>query len=253
MNAIEKAIDKVRKLLALSKSANENEAASAAAKAAAIMAEHQLSEARLEIETGVSHAEILEDVEIPESAKKIPSWKGTLMVGLAALHNCRVYGSGGQFHVFGSRSSIQTIIYTYKYLQVEIERLTKAGWAAFPNIPDAYGRTINARRWTNAFRLGCASRIQARLIQIKKDRDAADHALALSGNQAMVLVEKRALAVHDAFEAFKKERGMRLRSSTARCSSRSGYAAGQAAGESVSLGGERRALGAAAKQIGGRS
>jgi len=82
MQATEKIIDRIRKLLALANSANENEAAAAAMKAQTLLAEHNLSEADLGT---VNDEDMVLDGELITDSRP---WRRYLAAELARLYFC---------------------------------------------------------------------------------------------------------------------------------------------------------------------
>jgi len=256
----EKIIDRIKKLLSLSQSSNENEAAQAAAMAAELMLKHEIEEAQV---VGAGEApDVIEEVEQESVAvsKQIVHWKGLILAGLAESMGCRMYYGNTYktgkrqrtYMVAGQESKRQTIKYMYAYLVEEVERL--ANFAYREEILENKKSKVpkddwpSARAWKNAFRLGAASTINNRLCeQRRKTHKEADKA---GQSQALVVVEKAAEAV----EVFMKREVPNLKKgSAASFSSGSGYGAGRAAGKNVGLGGAGKTLGAGAKQIGSGS
>jgi hypothetical protein len=78
----ERIIERVRKLLALSNSSNEHEAALAAAHAQRLLAEHNLAMSELEVqEEGAGEVEL-------EVAKTVPKWLSSLFATVANAFDC---------------------------------------------------------------------------------------------------------------------------------------------------------------------
>lgn len=238
----DKIIDRIRKLLALSKSANEHEAAMAAGQAADLMLKHEIEEASLcdaeDTPEGV-------ESETLEKGKQHTSWKRVLANGLCQSFGCQSYGdrlSGmAKTIIVGQPSKLATIRYMYQYLVAEIERLANATYRAHARFT-----TESARSWKNAFRLGASSAIYKRLLAQREETHAAAR---IAGQGSALVVVKRS---EEAVAAYIKKAVPNLRSSgRASCSSRSGFGAGKSAGERVSLGGGH-GLGAGTKQLGGR-
>lgn len=243
---IDHIIDKIRKLLALSTSSNEHEAASAAAKAAQLMAEYQLEDAQLRVEDKEGHeAEPIVQEQI-DTAGRIIHWRGSIASALAKSLGCHSWYSGSNIKLFGRPSAIRTVSYMFQYLTSEVERLACEAWNNNePNI--TYD---SARRWKNAFRIGAATTISNRLREQRKQQETArDIAKAAGGegSQALVLLKREDAEVETAYKVlsarFRKVNGPAI-------TSRGGYAAGQAAGANVSLSTGAR-LGAAPNKITG--
>ena len=133
----EKIIDKIRKLMTLANSANEHEAALAAARATELMLKHEIAEAQLATEEG---AEVVEEVEresIDESGSIIP-WKGNLCAGLAQSMGCEFYYGSTKYVrgtkqkrtylIIGQESKRAMIKYMYDYLCAELIRLADSAF-----------------------------------------------------------------------------------------------------------------------------
>ena len=127
----EKAIDKIKKLLALSKSPNENEAAAALAKAIEICLEHDISIGDVE---AIPQDETIEHKDICAMRQKTPAWEMSLSNGLARLFGCRVLMKGytsfgtkaAKLQFVGYTSDVEICIYVYEYLKRQVSRLTTA-------------------------------------------------------------------------------------------------------------------------------
>jgi hypothetical protein len=249
-----KILDRVRKLLALSKDANNpNEAALAAARASELMTEHNLSEAMLV--TGEKPVErIINDFQVGAEKKgrsKRVAWKISVASAVAKTFGATLWTQGGNIKLFGRESAVQAASYTTQYLWTEVERLAKAALAEH--------RPVRAKAFGNSFRLGAANEISRRLREqhAAKQTERIEQAVdphtpnKQSLYTALVRVEKAQAEVDEAYKAFSS----RLSKGTpiGRISSSNAYGAGRAAGATVSLGGGARAsLGAPAPRLGGR-
>lgn len=126
-------IEKVQKLLALSKSANPNEAAAAAAAANRLIDQHRLSESDLSVEQAEVDPMVEDDGYIYESGK-ITQWKAMLVRILArhygvAHYNDNYYPEGrkvSRFRLLGRTSDIQITRYMFTWLMNECQRLADA-------------------------------------------------------------------------------------------------------------------------------
>jgi hypothetical protein len=225
--ARDKVVDRIRKLLALSQSSNEHEAASAAARAAQLMAEHQVCEASLE--------ELDEPIlsSVLDAGGRLPSWKRTLAIGCARGLGCEAYlrrertgeREQGQVVVVGTPAAQSAVAYMYGYLVREVERLADQAFEARAR----QGTRRGARHWKGAFRLGAAAEIRRRLIEQRKQtidraRDSRESA------QALVHLDDMAARIAAALAKLPL-RHVRTR----RAVSADGYGAGAIAGQSVAL------------------
>lgn len=249
--------DRIRKLLNLSRSANEHEAAAAAARAAALMAEHEITEAMVaERDTSRPDADvappeaIIESGRNPDRTRRV-AWQEVIASALGRSLDCETYLWNGRLCVMGRESNVRTWEYTRDYLWSEVNRLADAAWLTNGADLAAVGQV--PRQWKAAFRLGAADTIAARLQQAKREREAQRRTLAIEAGErlglpsgdtvqstALALVD-RALARVDADrkavrEAFQiKTKGWRASASIGAGRRGSGYGAGREAGKSVSL------------------
>ncbi len=205
----EKIIDKVRKLLALSTSSNEHEAALAAQRATEMLLKHNLSLADLEVKKSPY---TWHDTPFEQSG-----WKRSLIYGIAKYNLCdTILSKGGKsLHIVGKQHNIEVVLYLYAYLGREIDRLADLGYKS-----TLTNNTI--RRWKTAFREGAVYEVVERL------KDA--HQGADNGCRALVVVNTKEL-----------DEEMRKRFKNARTVSRhiradaAAYASGQTAGRSIPL------------------
>lgn len=240
-------LGRIRKLLALAKSGNEHEAASAAARAAELMAEHGLSEAETRLTDANKTAEpiVRSTVEASAADRKAVAWKGSLAQGLAAAHGCKMWWSGAQVVLLGRTSSVQAANYTLSWLVREVERLADQAWEQ----QHGSGGDIwapSARTWKGSFRLGAAGRISERLREAARERPelrvVADHRHDRprtprlnqeAPGTALVLLARDAEEVCDEYD--KVARGFRGAKSFSGARSSDGYGAGRRAGDRVNL------------------
>lgn len=201
-------VDKIRKLLKLAEgSGNEHEAANAAARARALMAEYELSEAELRVADSTKEAEpIVEDHTLTETKRKV-AWHGTLSWAVAQLYDCHAWFSGGRRKLFGRKSAVQAASYTFAYLVKEIDRLAEEH--------DPTGD----RTYRNSFRLGAAMRVRDRIKTMVDERKRAEVAPPAprpnpfdpsivsvasppAASAALVLVQRDKLEVDNSYKAF---------------------------------------------------
>lgn len=124
-------IEKVQKLLALSKSQNANEAAAAAAAANRLIDQYRLSEADLEIAGQAEELLDEDDSYIYESGKVTP-WKVSLVRVLAdhyglSYWNDNYYPEGrkvSRYKLVGRKSDIVVARYMFSWLLLECQRLS---------------------------------------------------------------------------------------------------------------------------------
>lgn len=165
-------VDKIRKLLALATSANEHEAASAAAMAQRLMIEHAVSEesvrgAGAREDEGPIETEILQRYASVGGRSAIPSWHQTLAGAMSRHFLCRIWYTPGQSITMVGRPSAREIFrVTYFYVRGELERLCEAAWSR------QRGMGEHGKRWKTSFYAGAVSTINARLREETKRLEA---------------------------------------------------------------------------------
>lgn len=250
-----KIIERIRKLFALSKSANEHEAAAAAAKASQLMREHEIGEAMLRVSDDARTAEGIVEGGIAGTkveGKRV-AWKCFIASGAAKAFGVEMWFVGGKITGLGRVSAVQSWDYTCQYLYREVDRLADEAWngpaGELPRWND-----VSPRAWKNAFRVGASHAIRKRLKEqaeaqeASKRRDIVIAAAELHGpdaeargearTQALAIIDHDRAEVMAAYEA--RAKGFGKATAIGQTSSRSGYVAGVDAGRKVSLGGGGR-------------
>lgn len=229
-------IERIKKLLKLSTSSNEHEAALAAERAADLMRQHNIAEAQLRIAAD-KPAEAEPIIERRSRwTKSEQRWRIHLAQAAAAAYDCFVFSdtvnSGGLLTFYGRESATQAAVYTTEYLIAEVDRITKAAWAK--SSEKALG--LPARGWMSSFRLGACVTIHERCRDERARRIADLKRTANSTeNTALVVVAKDAVEVIDAWE--ERSRGMGSTRDRARASRPGAFEQGRAAGHNVRING----------------
>lgn len=211
----DKVIDKIRKLMALSTSSNEHEAAAAAAKAQELLLKHNLD------------VSVLSSKEEQPTATKVDftlgdtaAWLAQLVNGVAESHFCCIvlsYRWKGHttkrervFYMFGRPENVEVARYMSEYLHGTIMRLARA--------------TRGSNAYQNAFRHGCVQTVVQRLRAGMKKFEAES-----SDTRALVVVlNEAAVALKDqTFPELSKGRRSRF--------GYDGYEAGREAGKNIGL------------------
>lgn len=240
-------LDRVRKLLALSaNTTNEHEASLAAARAAALMARHEIHEAELRAldEAAVVRTpEPIDNLRATGDRGKRVAWHLALAWGVSRRLHCHYYTRAGAIFFFGRLTAIQTASYLLAYLTGEVERLARQA--------DLRGKAEHG-----AFKLGCAQRVAQRLIATPRvvresprdlatdatdevPFDEAPEAGPAPSAGALVLIQRDREEVDAAWQA--KVKGWGAGRRVGRVSNHGAYARGKAAGDSANLGGGARA------------
>lgn len=227
---MEKILDRIRKLLALSTSSNEHEAAQAAAKAAEMMREHDIEEAQLRIDEPEAHdASPIVDEVVDTLGRKQISWRAALANSCAQSVGAKTFTSwlAGRrvSKMYGRKSSIQHATYLFQYLTTELARIADAAYAQAET--SEHGKT-----WKHSFLHGAVNTVTDRLLADRRAHEA--RMKAAEAGTALAIIRNDDLAVIDGWEKFsekfRKSGGTRIKSGDA-------YRAGQSAGRQVALGG----------------
>jgi hypothetical protein len=169
-NSTTEIIQKIKKLLSLSQSSNQHEAALAASMAQKFMLEHKLSIGDIDLagaeKSPVSEVFVTDDM----GAFKMMAWKGTLLYGISLLNGCTTLRyPKNRFQLIGRESDRQVVEYLACFLMREIERLAFADYEA-QGFQDKKGRW----NWAQAFGVGAARIIIQRMRDEQKEMEQSD-------------------------------------------------------------------------------
>ena len=160
-------IDKVKKLLALSKSDNINEAAAAMSAANKLIDTYRLSEIDLEDSSGVHSSELMEDSEPVYESGRITVWRSSLVSVLATHYGCAVimYKNyrNSSYKLIGRANDIKIVKYLYAWATYEIERLCKNASSAH-----SFNKS-DGKIFANSFCIGAVSGIRSQLASSRKE------------------------------------------------------------------------------------
>lgn len=171
---LQKVIDKVKNLLALSKSDNVHEATAAANKANQLIDEYRLSSMDLS-EDNSEIDPLIEDADaIYESGRQI-FWKVNLVIVLANHYGCAVYNHANystgrmfsRFKLIGRTSDIQIVKYMFSWLSMECQRLAEI---------NGKGR---GKVYIQSYCLGFVSGIKEQLNKSRKEAEKTVNSTAL--------------------------------------------------------------------------
>jgi len=270
-------LERIKKLLRLAQNAgSEHEAANAARRASQLMAQHEIHAASINLDSPDEVRAVEEIAQCHEVTytKKRVAWHIRIASAVASSYGAEMYTMGGYdeerengIRFFGRLSAVQAASYTTQYLIRKVEEITDK------HAP----QSMYARRYRNAFRLGCASRIgvrineetQAEKQKLAKRRQHAERTEAARGDArraererfdvtdegdevpdldniptppasagVLARVQKDREEVTQAYKTYSKKWGRAT--GVGAVSSGSGYEAGKAAGNRVKLGNRAR-------------
>lgn len=216
--------DKIAKLLAMANDGrgNEFEAEAALRQAEALMRKHGIEAGELMDCIGqkpiYKWVSVSVPVRVPKPAAEWPRWFGFMCFGIAVFTDTKIssyhdgqYGICGKFQ--GEETDVEYAVWLAKRLRDDI----RAQSAAF----------MGSRRERELFRKGMASRLQGRMKQLRKERNA-EYQAAGTGTALVVVTTK--IALRD--EEFGKQQTRRHPTNVF---NRDAYGAGRAAGDRASL------------------
>ena len=188
-------IERIQKLLALAASPNEHEAASAAAKAQALMLEHDLAMDQVETKVDKRVAGIGQTYHHLRQRGKPGNWKIALYAAVAKTSDCWVTVGSTSGSMIGRKIDIELAEYLFAYLVATLERLQKeygdTQWAALREYATYHGisthtaemhysaRGNHPLRMKDSWIRGASEAVESSLYQFKRDRDRAPAANAL--------------------------------------------------------------------------
>jgi hypothetical protein len=216
--------DRIRKLLALADSPNENEAAAAAEKAQALMLRYGIELATVSASTG---ERLAVDEHVVDG--RVDPWRRMLADAVARSAGGQIVWapdgysrSLGKIFFYGPAGTVGGMIELYGYLEAQLVVISAAAAATRRE------RRVHGRTWRNSFLLGAVGRLAQRL-----DARRAETTEREESSRALVVVKT---AVDRKIE----RRWPELESSRYRASvARSAYEAGGHAARHVDLGDPR--------------
>lgn len=223
-----RAMDKIRKLLAMANDGrgNEQEAETAARQAEAMMRIYQVEAADIileEIEKEDAFDRGLEAAYYgPTDPRHIPAsasgWVGVIAIGCGAAFTCKVdtvvTPQGVKVRFSGYSLDVQLCRWVFVYLCQTVYRLSTQNYK---------GKGATAAK---AFRSGAGGELQRRLFQIRDARNADNK---LSGGTALVLYDRKAQRVAEMFGEQK------TKNSRASIRDQAAFAHGQEEGKRVNI------------------
>ena len=242
-----KAIDKIRKLLAMANDGrgNEQEAETAARQAEKMMRAYQVESADIimkELQTDDAFDRGVEDVYFgPKDPRYMPSavssWVGVVAIGVGAAFTCKVdtvmTKEGIKVRFSGYSMDVQLARWVFGYLCQTVHRLA---------VENYKGKGVTTAK---AFRSGAGGILQRRLFEIRDARNKENR--GDSNGTALVLYDKKAQRVAEMYgEQKTKQNKTNVRDQAA-------FAHGREAGAKININTNRPIGGPAAQaRIGSR-
>ena len=245
-------IEKIKKLLALSKSSNQHEAELAAKRASELMEKYQISSASVEASSIKSGKERVADVhfEVPDLRMK---YQWVVILGQAAaklfdgtiLVNTRLHGTGFVFVGFESEIPLMREMFLHLYrswqgfVEQDLDEAKSRHQLNRERMATLYGESLTAfaswapkdtMKFKHGHGQGYAEALLVRCINLANERKAKMQAASQTCT-ALVIVRDQEV------QKFLDDRGCKTKNLKQTRGDASGYSAGARAGNSVALGG----------------
>src|SRR5689334_15056227 len=183
---IDRVVERIKKLLALTASQNPNEAALAASKAQELLFRHNLSMAMVEAATEGGNSAYVAD---RFDSGGWMDWRRRLLAAVARNNFCRgvSYQGTRDVGIVGEPHNVLVVKHLYAFLVRELMRLAELEAAEQPGLsPD------DARSWKRSFFQGAVRTIAHRLTEQRQRDVASDH-------RAMSLVVRKDQELEEAY------------------------------------------------------
>ena len=190
----DKTVLKIKRLLALSKSSNEHEAALAASRAQELLFKHKIEMATVDSAVDPKHinSEPAEgkEYEYAPRGKRTQGWRLTLLTSTATNNFCKLVilgrGEDRASMVIGRPSDIEVVKYVHGYLIQEIDRLARESGARAREEFKRSGDHVDAYRWYMSFCDGATETVKTRLYEQRKN----DEQRVITQSEVMALVRR---------------------------------------------------------------
>ena len=228
MDKRERAIELIKRLLALSKSSNVNEAALAMAKAQELLTKYNLEQAQIEAAMSEAQRQQRYDKSTHSvgGTKAEWQWRKHLLNVLASTNFRESIGYTGEGRValVGQPHNVEVVVYLYDYLVGELKRIAKDDYKRDRRTPFTGVAGMGLAAYTRAFMYGAAQAIHARLAKQSSEAQRTD-----SATMALVVQSDADLkaAVTRYFPSLKYRKAQPV--------NRAAYESGQRAGQTVAI------------------
>ena len=151
-------IEKIQKLLALSQSSNEHEAALALAQAELLLERHRLEMTEIEMMGGERESIVQDEEAIFDTLEPLSGWESRLANGIAMIHGSVVIRIGeSTLKVIGRESDILFIKYFINYITIELFRISAGSCSG------------KGKKYKDSWFLGAVDTIIYRLKEAKEE------------------------------------------------------------------------------------
>lgn len=214
-------LEKIRKVAGYTTSSNPNEAAVAAAKLSAMLLKYNLDASQIPHKAKDTN-QFKRETSI---YKMLPEWHIDLAIAVAKANLCKVVISGSNLVWLGREHNLEVAKYIFDYVRGDLERLAELFWYAvkFAASGDPTMKLPHGRVWKQGFYRGAVDAIRTRLLAELQEQRVDTNMNALIVRNDSELKEY----VHSQFPSL----GFRTARNVG--NHLGGYAAGQAAGNSV--------------------
>ena len=230
-----KIIERIEKLLRLSKSDNQHEAELAAQRASELMTKHQISMSSLDVEE-MKNETIGQNLYEGETIKR--QWVPILADACAKLFDGMVVQRGVSkifFVGFDEDNKAAQELFRHLYgawdgivnRDSKIEKLKRSDTGLFSV---DFSQPLNGASYPNSHGLGYANGIRSRGLELVKERKKEVQAASVAGTD-LIIVKGAALRSYEAGQNWRSSR------TSTNNRDRAGYSAGSTAGQSAALGG----------------
>lgn len=231
MKTQQEIIEKIQKLLALSKSPNEHEAILAANKAQELLLQYNLKYDDFDENKEKTTEKVFDQY------KQRVIWKGELAKEIAVNNFCdfwydkRYYPVTYGYVFVGKPHNIEVCQWLYDYLTETIQRLADEAWEKEAS------RYTHGKNWKNSFRMGCVHRLREKMEeQLKQNMEQGTTGTATSNGMPGLVVSAIYEKEKQAIELYKKELGLKFKKQQNRYNTNyDGYQAGKDAADSIGL------------------
>jgi hypothetical protein len=172
----ESLVIKIKKLMALSKSSNENEAALAAAKAQELLVKYNIEMSQVEnVKLDREETRLVNDFKELFGLNVI-EWKRDLAFAVAKGNLCKGVYSGKGMYFLGKKANVEVAQFMYEVIMHDLERIAEEKWQQiqalrkmqeqFPDVDLFSDRSllhVHGKTWKASFYVGAVRTIRDRL------------------------------------------------------------------------------------------